>query len=357
MQVAILGAGAIAYGTAALLRSHGHSVRLWSPSGQRGRALETGPLLAKGALEGRFEVGVAKSCADVLDGAEVAIVALPANGHRAVIEAAAPHLRAGQTVIFSSHASFGALYLDRLLTDRGVRLPIVVWGTTVVTGRQPQDDTVTVNTVRSKVDIATLPATHGEQGLALCQALFGDRFVLRDGLLAIALSNLNPQNHLGIAMFNLTRMERGETWGQGENVTPLVGRLLEQLDLERLAIAEALGLSVRTIFEHFHLSFHVPVASISEMNQQMHAEGRGGFGPTTAQSRYVLEDVPFGLVPTALLGRLVGRPAKLHEAGITLLSAAYGRDFKEDNDLLPVSGIEGRGIDELVRLCREGSAA
>jgi opine dehydrogenase len=151
-------------------------------------------------------------------------------------------------------------------------------------------------------------------------------------------------------------MERGEVWGQGENVTPLVGRLLEQLDLERLAIAEALGLSVRTIFEHFHLSFHVPIASISEMNQQMHAEGRGGFGPVSAESRYVLEDVPFGLVPTAFLGRLVGRPATLHEAGISLLSAAYGRDFAKDNDLLSVSGVEGRSVEDLMRLSQQGSA-
>jgi opine dehydrogenase len=356
MQVAILGAGAIAYGTAALLCSHGHDVRLWSPSGRRGHALEAGPLVARGALEGSFEVALARSCEAALAGAAVAIVALPANGHRAVIEAAAPHLRQGQVVVFSSHASFGALYLDRLMAGRGVHVPMVVWGTTVVTARQPQDDTVNVNTVRSKVDIATLPVGFAEQGLALCTELFGDRFVPRANLMAIALSNLNPQNHLGIALFNLTRMERGEVWGQGENVTPLVGRLLEQLDLERLAIAQALGLSVRTIFEHFHLSFHVPVASIAEMNQQMHAEGRGGFGPATAQSRYVLEDVPFGLVPTARLGQLVGRPATLHEAGIALLSAAYGRDFAGDNDLLPVSGVEGRSVADLMLLAQHGTA-
>lgn len=66
---------------------------------------------------------------------------------------------------------------------------------------------------------------------------------------------------------------------------------------------------MRTIFEHFHLSFHVPVASISEMNQQMHAQGNGGTGPATADSRYVTEDVPYGLALTVALGDLVGRPA------------------------------------------------
>ena len=103
---------------------------------------------------------------------------------------------------------------------------------------------------------------------------------------------------------------------------------------ERLAIAKELGLSVRTIFEHFNLSFHVPIASISEMNQEMHSLGNGGTGPATANSRYVTEDVPYGLVLTKVLGGLVGRPAVLHSAGIEIFSAMYGCDFLAENELL-----------------------
>ena len=195
-------------------------------------------------------------------------------------------------------------------------------------GRQPDNTHVQVNTDPFACRyLHGIPDSLGDAGLATCRALFGDRFVVRDGLLAISLSNLNPQNHMGIALANMTRMERGENWSQGLNVTPNVGRLLEALDKERLAIAEQLGVSVRTIFEHFHLSFHVPVASISEMNQAMHAQGNGGTGPATAQSRYVTEDVPYGLVLTVKLGEMTGRPARLHKAGIEIFSAMYGRDF------------------------------
>jgi opine dehydrogenase len=173
-------------------------------------------------------------------------------------------------------------------------------------------------------------------------------------LLAISLSNLNPQNHLGIALGNITRMERGEVWSQGQNVTPKVGRLLEMLDLERLAIAEKLGLKVKTIFEHFHLSFHVPVASISEMNQQMHEQGNGGIGPATADSRYVTEDVPYGLQLTSLLGRLAERPAKLHEAGIEIFSAMYDVDFSKENNLLAALDLEKYGLQDLQRASLTG---
>lgn len=357
MRIGILGAGSVAFGTAAFLAQSDHEPVIWSPSGKGAAALaQGGTLTARNAVVGDFAVSVADAPEAAIAGADVVLVALPANGHRAVMEAVAPHLARGQTVIISSHASFGALYLARLLAQRGLVLPIVVWGTTVVTARKTGDTEVTVNTIRQKVDVATLPQSASAEGHSLCTALFGDRFVPRDGLMAIALSNLNPQNHLGIALLNLTRMEKGEAWGQGEHVTPAVGRVIEALDLERLAIAAALGLSVRTVQQHFSLSFHVRQDTVSAMNQEMHRQGRGGFGPDTPESRYVLEDVPFGLCCTALLGRLVGRPAVLHEAGIMLMSAAYGRDLAAINDLLPVVGLASLTLEDLVRTTAEGYA-
>ena len=354
MRIGIAGAGSVAFGTATLLHANGQKAMLWSPSGAGTEALKDAPLRAMGAIALEFSADIADTAQDLVEGCDALIIALPAYGHMAVMDALVPHIRGGQHVIISSHASMGAVYLAQALGARGVHAPITAWGTTVVTGRRQDETAVQVNTVRSRVDLCTVPDSQSEAALTLCQTLFGDRFHPRDGLLAISLSNLNPQNHLGIALSNITRMERGEAWSQGQNVTPNVGRLLEQLDLERLAIAEALGLDVKTIFEHFHLSFHVPVASISEMNQQMHVQGNGGAGPATADSRYVTEDVPYGLQLTAVLGRLVGKPATLHDAGIDIFSAMYGRDFRTENDLLNALKLDGFGLDELQQAARTG---
>lgn len=353
--VGIAGAGSIAFGTAAYLENAGLKAMLWSPSGKGTVALAAGqPLEAKGALEGSFNPGVAGSAAELVAASEVIFLALPGYGHKAVLDALIPHLRQDQPVIISSHASFGALYLLRKLAERGVTLPVTVWGTTLLTGRRTGDATVSVNTIRSKIDLATVPAERTPEGLALCQKLFGERFVEREGLLAISLSNLNPQNHMGIALCNMTRMEHGETWSQGGNVTENVGRLMEALDAERVAIAEALGLKVRTIFEHYHLSYHVPIASIAEMNAVLHEKGIGGQGPATADSRYVTEDVPYGLAVTAVIGRLAGKPAVLHEAGVQIFSALYGRDFAAENTLLSDLGLERLTLAQLQEACRSG---
>lgn len=355
MRVAILGAGSIAYGAAAFLSQQGHDPILWSPSGRRAQALARGEALAaKGAVEGRFKVGVAASCEEALRGAEAVLIALPANGHKLVMDAAAPHLGAGQPVIISSHTSFSGLYLNKLLAGRGVRLPIVAWGTTVTAGRQTGDSEVNVSVIRAKVDAAALPVAATGQGLAICTALFGDRFVERPDMLAIALSNLNPQNHLGIALCNFTRMEKGEQWGQNDNLTPAVGRLLQALDDERLAIAAAVGHKVRTIQEHFHLSFHVPPGSVGEMARAIVERGGDGKGPVTIETRYVLEDAPYGLVPTVLLGRLSGVETPLHAAGVRIFSALYGRDLAAENNLLPELGLAELDLERLRSLVRDG---
>ena len=355
MRVAILGAGAIAYGGAAFLCNEGHDPVLWSPSGKRTAELAGGSqLIATGALQGRFRPRVAITCKEAIRDADVVMIALPANGHRRVFEEAAPHLADGQIVLISSHCSFGALYLAKLLAARRVHVPIVAWSTTVTTGRQKNGTEVHVGNVRKKVDVSVLPVSAMAKGLQVCRALFGDRFNERPDMLAISLSNLNPQNHMGIALCNLTRMELGEAWSQSGNTTDAVGRLLEALDAERLSVAQAFGHTVRTIKDHFVLSFNTTPGPVGEMARQMVARGDGTTGPTTLDTRYVTEDVPFGLLPTVLLGQLVGKPATLHDAGVKIFSALYGRDFAAENDLLPELKLESMKVADLIELCRMG---
>ncbi len=353
LSIGIAGAGSIAFGTAAVLESRGHKTALWSPSGHGTDGLGHG-LTASGALSGVFQPEVADSAEVLVAGRDVVLIAVPGYGHKAVMDAIAPHLSEGQQVIVSSHASFGAVYLSELLAARGLTLPITAWGTTALTGRRTGVAECNVNTIRAKIDMCTVPADAQTQALRICQALFGDVFVPRDGLLAIALSNLNPQNHMGIALGNMTRMEHGEVWSQAGNVTRNVGRLMEALDAERLAIAEALGLSVKTIFEHYHQSYHVPVASIHEMNAALVAAGTGGQGPATADSRYITEDVPYGLVPTVVLGDLIGVPAELHRSGVKLFSAMYGRNFEQENELLSALSLGDLSLDEMRELALSG---
>ena len=352
MNVAILGAGAIACGTAAFLLDAGHAVTMWTRAGERRDALRAG-LRADGRITGRFAPAIADTVDAALDAAETIVIALPSNGHRGVIDAIAPRLRAEQSVVISSHASLGGLVLAQRLAARGVTVPIIAWGTTLVTARQPSPDAVAVSNIRTRIDLAALPEAGNESGKSLCETLFGDRFVPRADLLAIALSNLNPQNHLAIALCNFSRIEREEKWVNWSCVTPAMGRLMEALDAERLAIAACFGVEVRTVREHLRFSYGVEGADVGAMAAAIAAR-ETTLGPTGIATRYVTEDVPFGLVATVRLAALAGVAVPLHEAGIRLFSALYGRDFTAENDLLPELPLATLDAASLRRLAREG---
>ena len=55
-----------------------------------------------------------------------------------------------------------------------------------------------------------------------------------------------------------------------------------------------------------------------------------------------------------MLGRLVGKPAELHEAGIKIFSAMYGRDFAAENELLNALELDGYSLDDLRQAARTG---
>src|SRR6218665_1427663 len=106
MKVSILGAGGVAFGTAAFLARAGHVPMLWSPSGKGTDPFEAGaPLVAQAASELEFLPRVAKDCAQAVRGAEVLFVCRPGFCHKPTMDAVAPPIRGGQTVIISSQIS------------------------------------------------------------------------------------------------------------------------------------------------------------------------------------------------------------------------------------------------------------
>ena len=362
MIVAIVGAGAIARAYAALLAGAGHAAALWSPSGAGTRDLRTAStyvsawpdaravtLTYSGAVEGTATVAALGSPADLAAAAAV-IVALPAPAYANVLPTIAPHLRPGQTVFVTGALSLAPLWLAELAAAHGTRPVVAASGTTVATART-RDGGVTVMTIRTRLGAAALPISETRNALALCAALFGDRFDAADSLLAVTLTNINPVAHAAMALANFTRIERGETWPQYHYLTPAVARLIESMDAERRAIAAAFGVRVTTIEAHFQRSFDVPQATLAEIAAELHRRRGGPPGPTSLDTRFVLEDVPYGLVFNAALARIAGVSVPATEAVITTLSTLYGRDFRAENPLIGALGLPAATRQSLLARC------
>jgi opine dehydrogenase len=356
VKVAILGAGGVGLGTAALLSSKKIDVRLWAPSPAGVQTLIDGkPIVSTGVLQGEFSASVNLDMAKAVEDAHAVIVAVPGNGHKAVIDLLAPHVRAEQLIAISSHMSLSALYLSRLLSQRGTRCPISAWATTAITGRRTNPGEVHIASVRQHVVAGTMRPDDNEDAERVLASLFGDVFEPASDVMAATLTNVNPATHLAVTLCNLTRMEYGEEWGSYRGISRAVGRLIERLDGERLNLASRFGLSVQTVQEHLHESFGLPRGSVAEMAAEQDIRRHGApLGPATLEHRYVTEDVPFGIVPLVKFGKIAGVAMPLHEAGLALIGALYGRSFVAENNILPYLDIDNLSREELLALCREG---
>lgn len=356
MKVAILGTGAIGLATATLVAANDHLPCLWSPSGAGTQAL--GPvaaLTATGAHFGNALVSVATRIEVALAGADAVLIAVDAGGHAAVMEAAAPFLQPGQTVIVGAAHSMSAVHLSALLAARGVRLPIVSWNTAAATAHKTGPASVDIRTVRPRIEAAVMPADLAEQGFATCRALLPASFEPRPDALAIALlSNSNPVFHVPVCLFNITRIAQGETWAPYAQTTPQVGALMEALDAERLAIAAAYGHVIHSVNTHFHRSFRIPEASMGEMCATLAASGRGPKGPTRLDHRYFTQDIPYGLAFAEMLAWRAGVAAPVHQAMIALADVALRRDHRAANTLMAPLGLYSLDPAQILLLARDG---
>jgi opine dehydrogenase len=356
MKVAILGAGAMGLASATYLASRGHRAVIWSPSGRSTEGLAPRVLVtASGALSGTWDVDIAHDLAAALDRADAVLLAVDAGGHAPVMQAAAPHLKPDIPFIIGAAHSMSALYLSGLLAERGIRLPIVSWNTTIGTAHKTSATTVDIRTLRPKIDAAVLPSQQAEAALAVCLALFGDRFERRSDALAIALlSNSNPVFHVPVCLLNVSRIERGEDWAPYQQTSASIGRLMEALDRERIAIGAAFGHAIHSVNEHFHRSFRIPLDTMAHMNAALHASGRGPHGPNNIEHRYLSQDLTYGLVFAAEIARLAGVNAPVHDATIALASATLGRDYRAENALLPHLKLEGLSRADILGRASEG---
>ena len=356
MKVAILGAGGVGLGMAALASSKGIPVCVWGPTASGLETLLEGkPIVSKGALEGDFRASASLDIAVAVRDADLILIAVPGNGHREVMELLAPHVRPDHVVAISSHLSLSALYLSRLLSARRLACPISAWATTAMTSKRTGAGKVHVTTLRKHIVAGTVRPEDWRVATEPLSAIFGEVFMEAPDVMAVTLTNVNPQVHLAVSLCNLTRMEYGEKWGSYHGISGAVGRLIEALDRERLSLGARFGLPVHTVQEHLHESFGLSIGSVAEMAAEQDERRKGASpGPATLEHRYVTEDVPFGIVPIVKFGRIAGVDMLLHEAGLALIEALYGRSFTDANDILPHLDIDSLTGDELLTLCRTG---
>lgn len=353
--IAVLGGGNGGFTMAADLTLAGQDVRLL----EHPRFAETiEPVLDGGTvtLEGVGRTGTADldlattDAAEAVDEARLVNLVVPAFGQELFFDEIIPHLRDDHTVVVWA-GDFGSLRLRHLLDERDVDVdPTIVETNTLPYGtRQTGPATVDLKLTAHRVTAAAVPTYDTPQALDALQTLYPE--TVQDGgdALVTALSNPNPICHPPGSLLNVGSIQADEDFRMyGDGVTEAVARVIRDLYDETAALGEALGGQVLQYEERdFRNPGHIMASAFRAPfdTQRIIADISG---PNSIESRYITEDLPYGLVPMSELGDVLGVETPLIDSIVTVGSRVCGTDFRQEGRTLDRLGLDGLDADGIL---------
>jgi opine dehydrogenase len=131
-----------------------------------------------------------------------------------------------------------------------------------------------------------------------------------------------------IMICNAGRLARREDFAfYGDGVFADMGYLLDRIDNERIEIAEALGVKPLSALDWFERAYGVQGPDlVSVLSNSRHYSARRA--PKTLQHRFLLDNIPFCVVPLVMLADRVGVATPMLNSVIELGSALTGKDLR-----------------------------
>jgi opine dehydrogenase len=293
---------------------------------------------------------------------ELVLLIVPAYAHRPFAEACAAHLRPGQTVVLMP-GTLGSLEFVRVVRERRgpesfagpEGLTVAETDTAPYVCRKTGPAAAHIWGVVTGLGVGVFPASRTEAVCKRLEELFAGVRPYPN-VLACGLGAMNPVVHPAGVLLNAGRIEhsRGEFYFYEEGVTPAVCHLIYAVDRERRAIAAALGLDLAPVDEAFHKAGFGPRGDLwatingSRMLTQLRAPG-------SLETRWLSEDVPYGLGAWVSLGERLRVPTPVLRSLIQLTSAAAGIDFWKSARTVKDLGVAEMNKEQLLCFVQTGS--
>jgi opine dehydrogenase len=193
---------------------------------------------------------------------------------------------------------------------------------------------------------AALPAKRTAALLSACRP-FLPMLAAAPSVLHTGLSNLGAILHPTIILANAERIERGDTFDfYSEGVTQHVADVLAAADEERLRVAGCYGVAVQSLQAWIGAAYGHHANSIKEAVGGNPAYA-GIKAPSSLQHRYLLEDVPTGLIPLIELGQAAGLALPTLLYLVSLARAKLGGARWQHPRSLESLGLAGLDADDI----------
>ena len=359
LQFAIVGAGHGGKAMAAHLAIKGFPVRLYNRTLSKiDPIIKMHGIELEGEVTGFGKIELASdNLGDIIKDADVIMVCVPAFAHAAIAERSAPHLKDGQIVLLNPGRTCGALEFINILRERGNDSEVIIAEaqTFIYASRGMGPASAKIFRIKQAIPVAAIPARKTDEALDKINEAFPE-FISATSVIETSFNNIGAVFHPAITILNASRIEStmGNFQFYIEGVTPSVAKILEEVDRERVEVANTLRCkNVYTALEWMTMAYNVVEDTLFD---GIHSNPGyyGIMAPKTTNVRYITEDVPFSIVPISEFGRVFGVNTKITDALINLSNIIFKKDFRSIGRNLTRMRLENLSLDEIRDVFIEG---
>ena len=154
---------------------------------------------------------------------------------------------------------------------------------------------------------------------------------IENSVAVTSFSNVGMVLHCSPIMMNIGWIETEKTDFKYyyEGISRSIANFLEKIDKERVDVAKGAGVDVASVSDWLKETYHVVGNNLYEciQNNLFYKEIDA---PKTIHCRYILEDVPNGLVPVEFLGEQMGIHTPNMTMIINLANIVLNKNFRKE---------------------------
>lgn len=357
-KIAVLGAGHGGLAMAGHLALMGHKVNLFNRGEERLWGVKSsGSIELTGEVEGFGQLNLATtSMKDAIEGVELIMVVVPANGHRWMAEQMAPHLVDDQIIVLHPGRTFGTIEFKQVLLKMKSRASVLIAEaqTFIYASRATGPSQVHIFRIKHSIPVASIRAHLIPKVISKLRQFY-PQFVPGDNVFKTSLENIGSVFHPALCVLNAGWIEHDSDFQfYHEGVTPSVTKVLEKIDEERIHVAEAIGIRAISARQWLYMAYSATGNTLIEAMRK-NAGYRGILAPRALKVRYLEEDIPFSLVPIASAGKMLNVSTPVIDSVIKLGCTLNETDYWAIGRTVENLGISGMSVRDL-RLFAIGEA-
>ena len=354
LKIAILGGGNGAFITAADLALKGFDINLYeAPKLEKNIELakEKGgidlEIRGNPGLKGGFAKlnKISTDIKEAIHDRDVIFIIVPAFAQKIFAELLAEALSPEQMVVLEPGNFGGSLEFVEILKAKGLKkMPLLVeLECMIYSGFKKDSGAVWVSGFKNGLKGAAYPGRFTERALELLLEIYPG---LDNGgtILETGLSNINTVVHAPILTLNAgwTEHTKGEFLFYWEGLTPAVGRVVEAVEEERMALGRELGIHLTASKDMLIKWYGHQGAKGDTLSEVMRTNPayKWDYAPPTMQHRFFLEDIPYGMILMEAIGEIIGVNTPIITSIINLSLKLTNKDLRSEARNLHKLGLE-----------------